>query len=71
MDDSLDRISFTFNGLDSEEANEEFEKRLKSALAGPHQVAPDDEGAFLDMEQVYTEPADAKRVKSLADRPPG
>jgi putative ABC transport system permease protein len=46
MDDSLDRISFTFNGLDSEEANEEFEKRLKSALAGPHQVAPDDEGAF-------------------------
>ncbi|HPX98486.1 MAG TPA: ABC transporter permease [Bacteroidaceae bacterium] len=46
MDDSLDRISFTFNGLDSEEANEEFEQRLKSALAGPHQVAPDDEGAF-------------------------
>lgn len=46
MDDTLDQISFTFLGLDSEEANEEFEKRLKNALGGLHHVAPDDEGAF-------------------------
>ena len=46
LDDSLDQISFTFTGLDSEEANEAYEKRLKQALGSIHHVAPDDEGAF-------------------------
>lgn len=46
MTGTLDNIAFTFHGLDSEEQNEEFEKRLKAAVNSLHQAAPDDENAL-------------------------
>lgn len=42
----LDQISFTFNGLNSEEENEAFEKRIKKALNYIHNADPDDENTF-------------------------
>ena len=46
MSGTLYNIGFTFHGLDSEEANEAFEKRLKTALNSLHQAAPDDDSTF-------------------------
>jgi len=45
LDDKVDEITFTFHGLDSEEANEAFEKQLKMALNARHRAAPDDESS--------------------------
>ena len=38
----IDNLSFTFHGLNSIEANEAFEKELKTAINAHHKVAPDD-----------------------------
>ena len=44
--DRADRISFTFHGLPTEEANEAFEARYRAAINRNHQAAPDDEEAI-------------------------
>jgi putative ABC transport system permease protein len=46
MNSDLDEISFTFHGLDSEQANEDFEKRIKQILNSRHSAAPDDESSY-------------------------
>ena len=46
MTNNLDNISFTFNGLDTEEENEAFEKRIKQILNSRHNAAPDDESSY-------------------------
>ena len=42
--DKTDRIVFSFHGLPTEKANEEFEKNYLARLNGNHRAAPDDEG---------------------------
>ena len=44
--DRADRISFTFHGLPTEEANEKFEASYRAAINRNHQAAPDDEEAI-------------------------
>ena len=44
--DKTDRIVFSFHGLPTEKANEEFEKKYLARLNGNHRAAPDDEGAI-------------------------
>lgn len=39
-------LTLSFHGLETEDANEEFETSLKRALNIRHDVAPDDDGAF-------------------------
>lgn len=46
MTNDLDNISFTFHGLDTEEENEAFEKRIKQILNSRHNAAPDDESSY-------------------------
>lgn len=46
MNNDLDLIAFTFNGLETEEENEAFELRLKQILNARHSAAPDDESAY-------------------------
>ena len=46
MNNDLDLIAFTFNGLETEEENEAFELRLKQILNSRHHAAPDDESAY-------------------------
>ena len=43
--DKMGQISFSFHGLETEEANETFEKQLRSAISNQHDAAPDDERA--------------------------
>ena len=43
--DKGDRIVFTFHGLESQEANEAFEKQYKAELNTNHRAAPDDDNA--------------------------
>ena len=43
---SAGNIEFTFHGLDTEQQNENFEKRYRSRLNSSHQAHPDDEGAL-------------------------
>ena len=45
LDNRIDQMTFTFHGLESEEANEEFERELKAAVNTAHRAAPDDESA--------------------------
>lgn len=45
MGDDVDRIDFSFHGLDTEAANDSFETRYKAALNANHNAAPDDEDA--------------------------
>ena len=40
------RIEFSFHGLPTEEANEEFEKAYRGRINSSHQAAPDDESAI-------------------------
>lgn len=47
MTGELDGISFTFHGLETEEENEAFERRVKTALNSIHHAAPDDERTFF------------------------
>lgn len=42
----VDEIIFTFKGLDTEEDNEQFEKRLLALLNTAHKAAPDDNSAI-------------------------
>ena len=42
---AIDDLTFSFHGLETEEANEEFEKTLKAAVNVSHRAAPDDERA--------------------------
>lgn len=42
----IDELNFTFHDLETEEANEEFEKRYRAALNSAHDAAPDDESSF-------------------------
>ena len=44
--DDAGRIEFTFHGLDTEEANEEFEKDYRRRLNTAHQAHPEDEDAI-------------------------
>ena len=44
--DRADRITFTFHGLPTEEANEAFENRYRAAVNRNHNAAPDDEEAI-------------------------
>lgn len=46
MNNDLDLIAFTFNGLETEAENEAFELRLKQILNARHSAAPDDESAY-------------------------
>lgn len=43
--DDAGRIEFTFHGLDTQEANENFEKEYRHRLNAEHQAHPDDEDA--------------------------
>ena len=47
MTGTLDEISFTFHGLDSEEENEAFETRIKQILNSRHNAAPDDGSSYF------------------------
>ena len=42
----IDDLTFTFHGLDSEEANEAFEERYRAAVNLRHRAAPDDRRAI-------------------------
>ena len=42
----IDDITFTFHGLDSEQANEAFEKQYRAAVNLRHRAAPDDRRAI-------------------------
>ena len=44
--ENLHEISFTFHGLDSKEANEEFETNYKARINQAHEAAPDDSEAL-------------------------
>jgi len=44
--DKADRIFFTFKGLDSEKANEDFETAYRAIVNRNHRAAPDDENAL-------------------------
>lgn len=46
MTNDLNNISFTFHGLETEEENEAFEKRIKQILNSRHNAAPDDESSY-------------------------
>ena len=46
MGDKADNIVFTFHGLESEQANEDFEKVYQARLNSNHRAAPDDESAI-------------------------
>lgn len=46
MDNRLDEITFTFHGLESEQENEAFEKRIRQVLNSRHDAAPDDESSY-------------------------
>ena len=46
MSNDLDLIAFTFNGLETEQENDAFEKRIKQILNSRHSAAPDDESAY-------------------------
>ena len=43
--DTMGQLSFSFHGLETEEANETFENQLRSAISNQHGAAPDDEHA--------------------------
>lgn len=43
---SVDRIEFTFHGLDTEEENEAFENKYRAVINRAHRAAPDDRGAI-------------------------
>lgn len=43
---AIDDFSFTFHGLETEEANEAFEKEYRAAVNLHHRAAPDDERAL-------------------------
>jgi len=43
---NISKMAFSFHGLPSEKANEDFEQRYRARLNTNHDVAPDDEGAF-------------------------
>ncbi len=45
-DQYIDNLYFNFHGLDTQEANESFEKDLKEALNMNHDAAPDDNSAI-------------------------
>ncbi|MBR1682862.1 MAG: ABC transporter permease [Bacteroidaceae bacterium] len=42
----VDRVAFTFHGLESERENEEFEARYRATINLGHRAAPDDEEAL-------------------------
>jgi putative ABC transport system permease protein len=42
----VDEITFTFNGLETEEENEAFEERLRAIVNTAHKAAPDDNSAI-------------------------
>lgn len=44
--DKTDRIAFSFHGLATEKANEDFESNYRARVNGNHHAAPDDEGAL-------------------------
>ena len=46
LDDNAGRIEFTFHGLDTEAANEAFEKDYRKRINASHQAHPDDESAI-------------------------
>ena len=46
MSNDLDEISFTFRGLETEDENDAFEKRIKQILNSRHQAAIDDESSY-------------------------
>lgn len=43
---NVDEITFTFNGLETEEENEMFEERLRAIINTAHKAAPDDNSAI-------------------------
>ncbi len=46
LGDRADNIVFTFHGLETEAANEEFEKQYQARVNKNHRAAPDDESAI-------------------------
>ncbi len=44
--DVADNIVFSFKGLDTEQANEDFERQYRARINGNHYAAPDDESAI-------------------------
>lgn len=44
--DEVGNIIFSFHGLDSEEANDDFEQQYRARVNANHRAAPDDEGSI-------------------------
>ena len=64
MTNDLDNISFTFHGLDTEEENEAFEKRIKQILNSRHNAAPDDENSYYIWNQ-FTQNMQMNKGRSI------
>ena len=45
LGDEIGNITFTFHGLEDEQANEDFEDRYRAAINALHRAAPDDKGS--------------------------
>ena len=64
----LDDYTFSFHGLDTEEANEEFEKTYRAAINLRHRASPTDNGAIW-LENRFTQNlqmSKARRVLNIA-----
>ncbi len=64
----IDDFTFSFHGLDTEEANEEFEKTYRAAINLRHRASPTDNGA-LWLENRFTQNlqmSKARRVLNIA-----
>lgn len=46
LGDKVNSIAFSFHGLPTEEANEQFESRVLASIASAHQAAPDDKSVI-------------------------
>ena len=64
MTNELDNISFTFHGLETEEENEAFEKRIKQILNSRHNAAPDDENSYYIWNQ-FTQNMQMNKGRSI------
>ena len=64
MTNDLDNISFTFHGLETEEENEAFEKRIKQILNSRHNAAPDDESSYFIWNQ-FTQNMQMNKGRSI------
>lgn len=64
--DDAGNIEFTFHGLNTEKANEDFEEGYRRRINANHQVHPEDE-CCLAVEPLYAEPPDAAGYRYYPD----